>query len=109
MPIPLPIMLVGAAVAGLLVWRRRQWPLRTFSAAARLTFGAGAAAALFAGAGVAGYRLSRHDRFMLGTPWAGETIWWQVAVGAGFAALAVYSLRKALTLASETPRESRRP
>lgn len=105
MPLPLPVLLVIAAVAaGRLVWHRSPWPLQTFSAAARLTFGAGAAALLFAGSGLVGYRLSRHERFVLGTPWAGETIWWQVAIGAVFAALAVYALRQAHHLAG-----SRRP
>lgn len=104
MPLPLPLILVIAVVAaGWLVWRRSPWPLQTFSAAARLTFGASAAALLFAGSGLVGYRLSRHDRFVLGTPWAGETIWWQVAVGAVFAVLAVHALRQANRLAGSRP------
>jgi hypothetical protein len=103
--VPLTIVLGCAAIpAAWLVWRRRRWPLQTFSAAARFTFGAGAAALLYAGAGFIGYRLSRHDRFVQGTPWAGETIWWQVAVGAVFAAAAVYSLRRARRLAGARPR-----
>lgn len=105
MPLPLPVLLVIAAVvAGRLVWRRMPLFVQTFSPAARLTFGAGAAALLFAGAGLVGYRLSRHDRFVLGTPWAGEPIWWQVATGAVFAVLAVYAFRQASRLAEPRPR-----
>ena len=107
MQVLLPFMLVGAAaVVGLLAGRRRQWPLHTFSAAARLTFGAGASALLFAGSGIAGYRLSRYEQFVFGTAWVGGTIWWQVAVGGAFAAVAVYSWRQALRLAGESHGQS---
>jgi hypothetical protein len=28
-----------------------------------------------------GYTLSKHDRFVAGTPWSPSVLWWQVAVG----------------------------
>jgi hypothetical protein len=73
----------------------------TFRAAARLAFGSITAALLFIGAGISGYRLSRHARFVAGS-WAGEIIWWQVVVGALFIVLAAYSVRRARTLTGMT-------
>src|SRR4051812_5164858 len=46
-----------------------------------MAFNCTAAAALFLLAGLSGYTLSRHDRFLANTAWAGQVIWWQVAVG----------------------------
>ncbi len=61
-----------------------------------MAFSATAAAALFLVAGLLGYTLSRHTRFVDGTAWTGTVIWWQVAVGAVAATAAVYFWRAGL-------------
>jgi hypothetical protein len=68
------------------VWLRRRSPI--FNALS-LT----AAAALFLVTGLIGYTLSKHDRFVAGTPWSPSVIWWQVAIGAALLAAAVWFWR----------------
>jgi len=46
-----------------------------------MAFNFTAAAGLFLLAGLSGYTLSLHDRFLAKTAWAGHVIWWQVTVG----------------------------
>jgi hypothetical protein len=56
------------------MWLRRRRPI--FNALSFTT-----AAVLFLTTGVMGYTLSKHDRFVAGTPWSPSVLWWQVAVG----------------------------
>ena len=44
-----------------------------------MAFSTTAAAVLFLVAGTIGYTLSRHDRFVADTAWAGGVIWWEIA------------------------------
>ena len=55
-----------------------------------------AAAILLVVTGLVGYTLSKHDRFVAGTPWTDGVIWWQVAVGGALLAAAVWFWRKGL-------------
>ena len=55
-----------------------------------------AAAVLFLTTGIMGYTLSRHDRFVAGTPWSESVIWWQVGVGVVLVPLAAYLWRRGL-------------
>jgi hypothetical protein len=65
------------------VWLRRRSPI--FNALS-LT----AAATLFLVTGSIGYTLSKHDRFVAGTPWSPSVIWWQVGVGVALLPVAAY-------------------
>ena len=51
---------------------------------------------LFLGAGVFGYYLSRHERFVAGTAWRDGVIWWQVWVGLGLLVFAGAMWRRGL-------------
>ena|SRR5688572_29613747 len=66
-----------------------------------LAFNTTAAAVLFLVAGAIGYTLSKHARFVDGTPWSGSVIWWQVGVGLALVPLAAFFWRKGLR---STPR-----
>lgn len=66
-------------------------PSKHFSRA--FTFGA--CAAMFIVAGLSGYNLSRHSRFVAGTPWSDAVIWWEVALGIAALPLAAYFARLA--------------
>jgi hypothetical protein len=65
------------------MWLRRRSPI--FNALS-LT----AAAVLFVVTGLIGYTLSKHDRFVAGTPWSPTVIWWQVGVGVALLPVAAY-------------------
>jgi hypothetical protein len=51
---------------------------------------------LYLVAGIIGYTLNRHERFVDGTAWADSVIWWQVAGGLAFAPFAAFFWRKVL-------------
>ena len=69
------------------MWLRRRSPI--FNALS-LT----AASVLFVVTGLVGYTLSKHDRFVAGTPWSSTVIWWQVGVGVALLPVAVYFWRR---------------
>jgi hypothetical protein len=71
------------------LWLRRRSPI--FNALSLTTVGVA-----FVVSGAAGYTLSRHDRFVAGTPWSPTVIWWQVAIGAALLAGAVWFWRAGL-------------
>ena len=53
-----------------------------------MAFSATTGAIIFLVAGLIGYTLNKHDRFVAGTPWADGVIWWQVFVGLALVPLA---------------------
>ena len=61
-----------------------------------MAFSATAGAIIFLIAGLAGYTLNRHDRFLAGTAWADGVIWWQVLVGLALVPLAAFLWRLGL-------------
>lgn len=61
-----------------------------------VAFSTTTAALLFACAGLAGYTLSRHDRFVARTAWADHIIWPQVWIGMLAGLAAVYFWRRAI-------------
>jgi len=71
------------------MWLRRRSPI--FNALS-LT----AAATLFLVTGCLGYMLSKHDRFVAGTPWSATVIWWQVGVGLALVPIAAYLWRRGI-------------
>jgi hypothetical protein len=71
------------------MWLRRRSPI--FNALS-LT----AASALFVVTGLIGFTLSRHDRFVAGTPWSPTVIWWQVWMGFALVPLAAWFWRAGL-------------
>jgi hypothetical protein len=71
------------------MWLRRRSPI--FNALS-LT----AASVLFVVTGGIGYTLSKHDRFVAGTPWSATVIWWQVGVGIALLPLAAYFWRRGI-------------
>jgi hypothetical protein len=76
------------------MWLRRRSPI--FNALS-LT----AASVLFVVTGGIGYTLSKHDRFVAGTPWSPTVIWWQVGVGIALLPLAVYFWRRGIRSLSD--------
>ena len=63
-----------------------------------MAFNSTAVAGLFLIAGLVGYTLDRHDRFVRHTAWTGQVIWSQVGVGLVAAVLAAYFWRQGLRL-----------
>src|SRR3954466_12934321 len=61
-----------------------------------IAFSTTATAILLMTAGVIGYTLDRHDRFVARTAWTGHVIWSQVAVGLLFALVAAFFWRRGL-------------
>jgi hypothetical protein len=62
-----------------------------------MAFSATAAGVFFSVTGLAGYTLSRHDRFVAHTSWVDHVIWSQVGMGVAAGCLAVYFWRRALS------------
>lgn len=54
------------------------------------------ASMLFLGAGVAGYNLNRHERFVEATSWRDGVIWWEVWIGIALLVFAVAMWRRGL-------------
>ena len=69
-----------------------------------MAFSATAGAILFLVAGLFGYTLNKHDRFVAGTAWADGVIWWQVFVGLGLIPLAALLWRVGLRSLGPAPR-----
>jgi hypothetical protein len=69
-----------------------------------MAFSATAGAIIFVVAGLIGYTLNRHDRFVAGTPWADGVIWWQVLVGLALVPLAAFLWRIGLRSLGRAPR-----
>jgi len=93
-------LFVGAVIVVLLAWswhfhfwsnsptaRRSRTPLS-------LGLTATAASALFLIAGVIGFNLDKHSRFVAGTAWTGGVIMWEVVVGLLLIPLAIYFFRR---------------
>lgn len=85
----IPVLLIIAFAAG---W---QWFLDKRSDGRMwsplwMAFNATATAALFLVAGIIGYNLSKHDRFVAQTAWSETLIWWEVGVGLVLLPLAAY-------------------
>jgi hypothetical protein len=62
----------------------------------RMAFSLTAGAAIYVAAGVIGYTLDRHDRFVAHTAWAGHVLWPEIAIGAAFGLGALVFWRKGL-------------
>ena len=58
-------------------------------------FSGAAFALLFVTAGLSGFNMSRHARFVNGTAWSDTVILWEVALGVAALALATFYLRRA--------------
>lgn len=72
-----------------------------------MAFSATAAAILFIGSGAIGYALGRQERFVTGTVWSDEVIWWQVGVGVAILPLAAILWRIGLRSLTSTPQAPR--
>ena len=58
-----------------------------------LAISATVAACVFLSAGISGYRLSRHERFVSGSAWTGGVLWSEVAIGLIAGVVAIYLWR----------------
>ena len=108
-------LFVGAVIVILIAWwwrfhfwsnspsaRRSQSPLW-------LGFSTTAASALFLVAGITGFKLDRHSRFVTGTAWANGVIWWEVVVGLVLVPLAIYFLRRGVSDIERSLRRIQQP
>jgi hypothetical protein len=95
-----PSLFVGGVIVVVIAW---WWHLHFWSnspAARRsrsplwLGFTATASSAMFLIAGIIGYNLSKHSRFVAGTAWTGGVIWWEVGSGLVLVPVAIYLLRR---------------
>ena len=91
----LPVVAVLALFAAWVVFLYKRSGGRVWSPL-WMAFSTTTTAALFLVAGFLGYTLNRHTRFVDGTAWTGEVIWWQIGVGAVATAAAVFFWRKGL-------------
>lgn len=91
----IPLLMIVALIAAWNVFLYKRSDGRAWSPL-WMAFSTTAAAALFLVAGTIGYTLSKHDRIVAHTAWAGGVIWWEIGVGFGAALLAVYFWRKGL-------------
>ena len=91
----IPVLTIVALVVAWNLWTYKQaaGPVRR---PLWMAFSASATAVLYAGAGLIGYTLDRHDRFVAHTAWAGHVIWSQVGIGVLAAGAAVYFWRRAV-------------
>lgn len=90
-----PVLVSLAIVAVVGVWisvMYRRWVAHPI----RMAFGATAAAVFFAVTGMAGYTLSKRERFVTQSAWADHVIWWQIGIGVLSGCAAVYLWRRAL-------------
>ena len=108
-------LFVGAVIVVLIAWwwrfhfwsntpgaRRSQSPLW-------LGFSTTAASALFLVAGIIGFELDKHRRFVTGTAWTNGVIWWEVVVGLVLAPLAIYFLRRGVSDIERSLRRLQQP
>jgi len=99
------LVAVVTAVALVVAWNafsHRQSAGRAWSPL-WMAFNCTAAAAVFLPAGLSGYTMSRHDRFVTHTAWTGHVIWWEVGVGLAAAVMAAHFWRRGLELPSHRP------
>jgi len=96
MDVVIPILAIVAIVGGWNLFLYKQSGGRMWSPL-WMAFSATAAAVFFAAAGLAGYTLDRHERFVAQTSWAAHVIWSQVGFGLLAAFVAVYFWRRALS------------
>ena len=96
----LPYLVIAAVLVTLVGW---WWYFHFWSkspaaqrARSPLSFGftATATSALFLIAGLIGFNLSKRSRFLSGSAWTDDVIWWQVAVGLALIPVAIYFLRR---------------
>ena len=90
-----PVLAIVALVVGWNFWTYKQSAGRVRRPLWN-AFSATAAALLYVVAGLIGYTLDRHDRFVAHTSWAGHVIWSEVAIGLSAAGVAVYFWRRAV-------------
>src|SRR4051812_11354124 len=92
-----PVVVTVVVLAVLFAWTRflyRQSVDRPLWRA----FSATPAALILGIAGLSGYSLDRHDRFMSHTSWVGHVIWPQVWIGLVAGAIAGYFVRRAASV-----------
>ena len=91
----LSYLVVVAVIAIVIAW---SWQFHFWSRRSRsplwLGFSAAGTSALFLIAGLIGWNLSKHSRFVAGSGWTERVIWWEVAVGLVLVPVAVHLLRR---------------
>ena len=91
----IPVLTIVALVVAWNLWTYKQSEGRVRRPLWN-AFSATAASLLYVVAGLIGYTLDRHDRFVAHTSWAGHVIWSEVAIGISAAGVAVYFWRRAV-------------
>jgi hypothetical protein len=108
----LPYLVVAAIIAAVIAysWQFHFWSPRSRSPL-WLGFSATGMSALFLIAGLVGWDLSKHSRFVTGITRTGDVIWWQIAVGLAILPVAIYLLRRGVrdVAAHDTGQVNRRP
>src|SRR4029453_10903577 len=108
-------LFVGAVIVVLIAWRWRFHFWSNSPAARRsqsplwLGFSPTAASGLFLVAGIIGFQLDKHRRFVSGTAWTNGVIWWEVGVGLVLVPLAIYFLRRGVSDIERSLRRIQKP
>ena len=86
-----PLIVALAMIAFGAGWRRWMYQRSTHHPL-RMAFSATATGVFFAATGLAGYTVSRHERFVTHATWVDHVIWRQVGLGAlaGFVAVLLW-------------------
>src|SRR3954470_452301 len=92
-----PVVVTLVVLAVLFAWTRFLYR-QSVDRPLWMAFSATAAAVIFGIAGLSGYTLDRHDRFINHTSWVGHVIWPQVWIGLVAGAIAVYFMRRAASV-----------
>ncbi len=91
----IPLLVIVVLVGGWNLFLSKQSGGRVWSRM-WMAFTATSAAILYVVAGAIGYTLSRHERFVAHTSWAGHVIWSEIGIGVVAGLLAIYFWRRAL-------------
>lgn len=88
------ILTIAMVVALIAVWWFGLFPFHSTRNSLWMAFTASVASPLYLIAGLAGYNLSRHDRFVTHSAWSPSVLWWEVGVGLALVPVAFYFWRK---------------
>jgi hypothetical protein len=90
------ILTIAMVVAVMGVWWYGLFPFHSTRNSLWMAFSLSVASTAYLIAGMVGYSLSRHDRFVAHTAWSPSVLWWEVGLGLALVPVAFYFWRKGL-------------